>query len=184
MKKYISILTIAFLPFSLFAIDEKAIEATMKAYWTAWTGQDLQKAATYIASKELEKGKNALLPVFLEAQKSKAQDTQEITDVFFGKNKGLDREKMSKEDVFVGVNNIVLILMGEIVNTLKISSIDVTSITPDGENSAIIRYNIILDGEVFAEDFERLEKHEKKWYLRYKEEPTVTARKFNTLLNE
>jgi hypothetical protein len=112
MMKTISILTIALLPLALFSNDEKMIEATMQEFWSAWTGQDLQKAATYIAPQELEKGKSALLPVFLASQSNEAQDIQEITNIFFGKAKGVNRSELSKEDVFVGINKVVFTFMG------------------------------------------------------------------------
>ena len=148
MNKFIAIITFTLFTNSLFADDEKLLGATMKEYWSAWTAKDLGKAVTYMAPQDLEKGKRALLPVFLQAQTNEAQDIQKITDVFFGEVKRAARKELSKEKVFIGLNKIVYVFMGEAIDTLAKSSIRVSAITPDGEGRAIIRYSIVLDGEI------------------------------------
>ena len=124
-----------------------------------------------------------MLPVFLEAQKNETKDIQEIVNVFFGDAKGEARNSLSGEDVYAGMNAIIFTAMGESLEVLSQSSIEVTSVTLDGSNAAIIRYHLIYNGEVIAEDFERLVNDEGTWYLRYKEDPSLTAKKFEALLS-
>ena len=173
---------LAFLPIALFAADETTITAKMNAYWSAWSQQELKDAAQFIAPSELEKGRKALLPVFLQAQKREEDDIQQITDLFFGEAKGDSRQSLSGEDAFIGINRIVTAFMGDSFAVISKSTIEVTNVTADGEDAVIVRYNMIYEGEVFGEDFERFVNEEGVWYLRYKEEPTVTAQKLSAVL--
>lgn len=170
-------------PTLLFA-EDKAIQLLMNEYWAAWTRKDFKEAASFISPVDMSHAKEALLPVFLEARNRTSEGTRDIVSTFFGETSDEDLSSLSGEEVYASLNRIVATTMEDAFDLLARTSVNITRVIPDGDDAALIRYGMLLDGKVLAEDFERVVKINESWFLRLKEDPKVTARKFEMLFRE
>ena len=181
--KIILLSIVGFLP-TLAPAEERAIQVLMNDYWTAWTNGDFEKAAKFILRGDLKDARASLLPVFIEAQNRTSNDTTEILATFFGEARNGDRASLSKEEVFIGLNRVISTALADSFDLLSRTTTSITDVTFHNENSAILRYTMLLDGDALAEDFERAVRINGEWFLRLKEDPKITASKFEMLFRE
>jgi hypothetical protein len=173
------ILALAFTSVS-FASNTKPIEDTFQRYWTAFVKKDFAKVTAEILPSDLEDLKKAVLPVFVGAQSHKVKEVQEIVVAFFGRTVGKSRETISAQEVFVGLNRVLMVGNPQLFDMLSQASTTIVFVrTPDADN-AEIHFQLVLQGEGDME-VETLTKKDGRWWMRLKEDPSETAEGFKQM---
>ncbi len=173
------ILALAFTSVS-FAANTQPIEDTFQRYWSAFVKKDFAKVTAEILPSDLEDLKKAVLPVFVGAQGHKVKEVQEIVAAFFGRTVGKARETMSPQEVFTGLNRVLMVGNPQLFEMLSQAKTTIVLVrTPNAEN-AVIHFQMVLQGEGDME-IESLTKKDGRWWMRVKEDPRETAEGFKQM---
>ena len=161
------------------ASDEDSIRQVFAAYWKSFGASDFSAAGERILPEDLIEAKKAILPVFLSVAGLPAKDAQQIASAFFEKVPPEKRSALTPLEVFASLSKLVFTATPELsqaLSSLK-TEIDRVQITA---SDATVYYRVIMQG-VSQSDTEALVKRDGKWWLRLKEDPRETAKKFRIL---
>lgn len=173
------ILALAFASVSA-ASSTQPIEDTFQRYWAAFVKKDFAKVTTEILPSDLEDLKKAVLPIFVGAQGHKVKEAQELVVAFFGRTVGKSRETMSAQEVFAGLNRVLMTGNPQLFDMLSQAKTTIVFVrTPDVDN-AEIHFQLVLQGEGDME-VETLTKKDGRWWMRLKEDPRETAEGFKQM---
>lgn len=161
--------------------DEELIRSSFSSYWKAFVAQDFDGAGKQILPADLIETKKALLPVFLHASQSTNEEAREMAAAFFGKLPKSERSRLSPEQVYECLNRFIVISSPpRLSEVLKATSISVNRVQITGAD-ATIYYRFQMQG-ISESDTEAFIKKGGKWWLRLKEDPKETAKKFRRIL--
>ncbi len=163
-----------------FAADTQAVEETFHRYWASFVKKDFPKATADLLPSDLDDLKAAVLPVFVGAQGHKVKEVQEMVNAFFGRTVGKARETISSQEVFAGLNRVLLLGNPQLFDMLRDASTSIIFVrTPDADN-AEIHFQLMLKGQAEIE-VESLIKKNGRWWMRVKEDPKATAEGFKQM---
>jgi hypothetical protein len=181
MKQALTLcLALAFTSVSFASNTQQQVEETFQRYWAAFTKKDFAKATTEILPSDLDDLKAAILPVFVGAQGHKVKEVQELVNAFFGRIVGKARETMAPQEVFTGLNRVLMVGNPQLFDMLREASTTIIFVrTPDADN-AEVHFQLTLQGESEIE-VETLTKKNGRWWMRVKEDPRETAEGFKQM---
>jgi hypothetical protein len=161
--------------------SEPEVTKLIEDYWRAFARSDFVAAAAFLDPRDLGPLKEGLLPLFLRAAESKNVNVVPLANAFFAGTRAARREQMTEAQVFAGMNYMLREVMPHLYEQLHRSSIRISKITLPGDGTAVIEYVIRLpDAEVT--DVDRANLHEGRWFLRIKDDPSVTIERYRMLL--
>ncbi|MEM7791537.1 MAG: hypothetical protein AAF546_09070 [Verrucomicrobiota bacterium] len=160
---------------------EDEIMKALSSYWKSFIAGKLAETAEYIYPPDLAVAKEALLPVFISAQEYASEDNQLTIELFFGDTPKIERNNLSPKEVFIGVNRILADYLKNFTKSLSGSSIEITNITSLTDDSYKVEFNATTAQGKTVSSSEVVILEGGTWYFRVKEDPYVTAQKFESL---
>lgn len=154
----------------------------MNDHWQAFVKKDFSKATDYIYSADLEAAKIELLPVFLEASKSSETADKEMAAAFFTNVPEEKREALSPKQVFECLNQFIAKSAPDVFEVLKDVSPIIDKVQISGDEATVYYHFSIQD--ISESDTEALVKKNDRWWLRVKEPPKETAKKFRRVMKK
>lgn len=180
MKKVLTLVLALACCVAASASSTQAVEEAFQRYWSAVAQKDFAKAAGDILPSDLEDLRKTVLPVFVAAQGHKSKEMQELINTFFGRAVGKARENLSAQEVFLGLNRILVQtnpLMFDLMKQAKTTIVFVRTV--DADNVEIhFQITVQAESEMEVEAFTR---RNGRWWVRLKDEPQETAEQFKAL---
>src|SRR5471030_2341566 len=89
-----------------YAGDAEMVERNFKAYWTEFSSGQFYSASKFVSTEDLERARNAFVPVFLNASKSMNSGVRQQADIFFGIIPVELRSSILSRDAYAGMSRI------------------------------------------------------------------------------
>lgn len=156
--------------------DKEVMGSLLQDYWNAFTTTDFKKAAAFIHPDDLEGVQRELPPVFIAFSNSDLQEAKEIAAAFFGPHPNEKWSSLTPVEAYECLNRLILVGTPQMFEKIKGSTIVADRIEENGED-ATLHYQIHLQSETM-EAKERFSKKDGKWWIRVREDPKDTAKKF------
>jgi hypothetical protein len=161
------------------AADEDNVRRVFFTYWKSFASSDFSAAGATISPDDLVAAKRELLPVFLTISENPAKDAQQFTSAFFGQLPASKRTGLTPLEVYASLNRLIASVSLDMFKALSSATTEIDRVQIS-DSDAIVHYRVVFQG-ISNADTEALVKKDGKWWLRLKENPQETAKKFRML---
>lgn len=158
-----------------FAGDTEEVTKKFRGYWADFSSARLSSVSQYIIPSDLERARNAFMPIFLNLSKSQNPRLRQQADVFFGNIPIELRTKMPPNELYMGLHRIIFSMSPKFLEILKGSTAQIDRIQFTSADEATVYYSVKFPNGSEGQDTEYFKKVDGQWFLRLKNiEETAT----------